>query len=375
MKTTALLVLEDGTVLPGQSCGAEGETTGEVVFNTSMTGYQEVLTDPSYKGQFVAMTYPQIGNYGVTAEDNESGKPHLSGFVVRELCKKPSNWQSVESLDFFLKKHNVVAIEGVDTRALTLRLREKGALRAVLSTVDNDPKRLLAKAHQAPGLSGLDLVKAVTCAERYPWRGGFKESDPELHVAVYDFGVKLGILRCLAAMGCRVTVLPARTPAKDVLALAPDGVLLSNGPGDPEPVGYAVENVKRLLDSHIPLFGICLGHQLLGLALGGKTFKLKFGHHGSNHPVMDLETRKVEITSQNHGFCVDLDSLPPQVKTTHVNLNDRTSEGMAHSLLPVFSVQYHPEASAGPRDSRYLFQRFREMMLSRRESRSKMRQG
>ena len=284
MKTTALLALEDGTVLRGQSCGAEGTTVGEVVFNTSMTGYQEVLTDPSYKGQFVAMTYPQIGNYGITAEDNESRRPHLSGFIVRELCQTPSNWQSVEPLHFFLKKHGVVAIEGVDTRALTLRVREKGALRVALSTSDLEPRRLLAQARQAPKMAGSDLVQHVTCAETTRWTEGFKAKDngKALHVVVYDFGVKFGILRCLAQAGCKVTVVPARTSAQEALALRPDGLLLSNGPGDPEPVAYAVETVKRLLGTRVPVFGICLGHQLLGLALGGRTFKLKFGHHGAN---------------------------------------------------------------------------------------------
>ena len=368
MKTTALLVLEDGTVFEGQSCGAEGETSGEAVFNTSMTGYQEVLTDPSYQGQLVAMTYPQIGNYGITAEDNESAKPWLSGFIVRELCRRPSNWRSVESADFFLRKHGIVAIEGVDTRALTLRLRAKGALRAVLSTKDLDRRRLLAKVRKVPTMAGSDLVQAVTCAEKYHWTEGYKEAGKPLHVVVYDYGVKFGILRCLARMGCKVTVLPASAPAEEALALKPDGLLLSNGPGDPEPVVYAVETVKRLLDSRVPLFGICLGHQILGLALGGRTYKLKFGHHGANHPVMDLDTRKVEVTTQNHGFCVDLASLPKEVRTTHVNLNDNTSEGLAHSELPAFSVQYHPEASAGPHDSRYLFQRFRELMIARQEA-------
>ncbi|MBI5630634.1 MAG: glutamine-hydrolyzing carbamoyl-phosphate synthase small subunit [Elusimicrobia bacterium] len=369
MKTTALLVLEDGTILTGQACGAEGEASGEMVFNTSMTGYQEVLTDPSYQGQIVAMTYPQIGNYGITAEDNESRKAFLSGLVVRELCRHPSNWQSVESAQFFLKKHGIAAIEGVDTRALTLRLREKGALRAVLSTTDLDPKRLLAKARNVQSMLGLDLVKDVSCPEKYLWVEGYVppgNGTKPLHVVVFDFGVKYGILRCLAQIGCQVTVVPARTTAEEALALKPDGILLSNGPGDPEPVTYAIETIQRLLEKQMPIFGICLGHQLLGLALGGKTFKLKFGHHGANHPVLDVDTEKVEITTQNHGFCVDLDCLPKEVRTTHINLNDRTSEGMAHSQLPAFSVQYHPEASAGPHDSRYLFARFKDLMISRR---------
>jgi carbamoyl-phosphate synthase small subunit len=368
MKTTALLVLEDGTVLPGRSCGAEGETSGEVVFNTSMTGYQEVLSDPSYKGQLVTMTYPQIGNYGITADDNESRQPFLAGFVVRELCRLPSNWQSVESLDFYLRKHGIVAIEGVDTRALTLRLRDKGALRAVLSTNDLEPRSLLKKVRLVPSMAGLDLAQHVTCGEKYRWNDQHPAPGKALHVVVYDFGVKFGILRGLAGLGCQVTVVPARTTAEEALALKPDGILLSNGPGDPEPVTYAVETIKRLIDKRIPTFGICLGHQLLGLALGGRTFKLKFGHHGANHPVMELATKKVEITSQNHGFCVDLDSLPREVRTTHINLNDKTSEGLAHSQLPLFSVQYHPEASAGPHDSRYLFGRFRDLMVARKEA-------
>jgi carbamoyl-phosphate synthase small subunit len=371
MKTTALLVLEDGTVLKGQSCGAEGETSGEVVFNTSLTGYQEIITDPSYEGQLVAMTYPQIGNYGITAEDNESRKPFLSGFIVRELCKTPSNWQSVESVGNYLKKHSIVAIEGIDTRALTLRLRDKGALRAVLSTRDLDPKSLLKKALAVPSMAGQDLAQKVTCSEKYEWLEGYKEGNKKLHVVVMDFGAKFGIMRCLAGIGCKVTVVPAQTDSDAIKTLKPDGVMLSNGPGDPEPVTYAVDTIRELLEVRMPTFGICLGHQLLGLALGGKTYKLKFGHHGANHPVLDLSTRKVEITTQNHGFCVDIDSLPRQVKTTHVNLNDNTSEGLAHAQLPAFSVQYHPEASAGPHDSRYLFERFREMMIARREAPSK----
>ncbi|HEX4047253.1 MAG TPA: glutamine-hydrolyzing carbamoyl-phosphate synthase small subunit, partial [Elusimicrobiota bacterium] len=335
--------------------------------NTAMTGYQEILTDPSYCGQLVAMTYPQIGNYGITARDRESSRPRLSGFIVRELCRTPSNWESVESVPDFLQKHGIVAIEGVDTRALTLRLREKGALRGVISTLDGDPKRLVAKAKASPSMAGLNLAKVVTCEKAYSWEEGVA-AKPALHVVVMDFGVKHGILRCLAAMGARVTVVPASTAAEEILRLKPDGVLLSNGPGDPEPVTDAIETIRKLIAERLPLFGICLGHQLLGLAFGGRTYKLKFGHHGSNHPVKDLETGKVEITSQNHGFCVDLDSLPKEVRTTHVNLNDGTSEGMAHAALPVFSVQHHPEASAGPHDSRYLFDRFRAMMLARKEA-------
>ena len=375
MKPSALLALEDGTVFRGFSCGAEGESGGELVFNTSMMGYQEVLTDPSYEGQLVVMTYPQIGNYGITETDNESRKPFLEGFVVRELCRHPSNWQSVETVEFFLRKHGICGIEGIDTRALAIRLRDKGALRAVLSTTDRDERRLVRRARELPPMSGRDLARTVSCDKPYSWSERLPDGpsgleplrlERPLHVVVLDFGVKYSILRCLASLGCRVTVVPARTPADEVLAQKPDGVLLSNGPGDPAPATYAIETTRRLLDTAVPLFGICLGHQILGLALGGRTFKLKFGHHGANHPVKDLTTGKIEITTQNHGFCVDLDSLPREVRTTHVNLNDNTSEGMAHGQLPVFSVQYHPEAGAGPHDARYLFRRFGEAMLARK---------
>ena len=369
MNEKAWLVLEDGTFLRGRSCGAAGEAGGEFVFNTSMTGYQEILTDPSYAGQCVVMTYPLIGNYGITARDLESARPRLCAFVVRELCRNPSNNESIQTAGEFLKQHGIVAIDDVDTRALTLKLRDKGALRGLVSTIDGDKKRLLAKARALPAMSGQNLAQAVTCQAPTSWDEGYKPADRSLHVVVMDFGVKFSILRCLAAMGCKVTVVPAASSCADIVRLKPDGVLLSNGPGDPEPVTVAVETIRHLLAERMPLFGICLGHQLLGLALGGKTFKLKFGHHGSNHPVKDLETGKIEITSQNHGFCVDLKSLPAAVKTTHVNLNDGTSEGMAHAELPAFSVQYHPEACAGPHDSRYLFDRFRTLMLSRQEAR------
>ena len=371
MNDKAWLALEDGTVYTGKACGAAGEAGGEFVFNTAMTGYQEILTDPSYAGQCVVMTYPMIGNYGITAADNESLRPRLSGFVVRELCRNPSNYECVQPVGDFLKKHGIVAIEEIDTRALTLKLREKGALRGIISTLDGDKKRLIEKAKALPSMAGMNLARTVTCGESYSWEEGFKPSDKPLHVVVMDFGVKHGILRCLAAMGCKVTVVPASTTAERILKLKPDGVLLSNGPGDPEPVTDAIETIRALLAERTPLFGICLGHQLLGLALGGRTYKLKFGHHGSNHPVKDLETGKIEITSQNHGFCVDLESLPSSVRTTHVNLNDGTSEGMAHADLPAFSVQYHPEASAGPHDSRYLFDRFKNLMLARQEARSR----
>ena len=371
MNDKAWLALEDGTIFTGRACGAAGESGGEFVFNTAMTGYQEILTDPSYAGQCVVMTYPLIGNYGITAADNESNRPRLSGFVVREMCKTPSNYESVESVGAYLKKHGIVGIEEVDTRALTLLLRQKGALRGIISTVDGDKKRLVAKAKALPSMAGQNLAKTVTCEKPYSWDEGYKPADKSLHVVVMDFGVKHGILRCLAAMGCKVTVVPASTTAEQIVALKPDGVLLTNGPGDPEPVTNAIETIKQLLTERVPLFGICLGHQLLGLALGGKTYKLKFGHHGSNHPVKDLETGKIEITSQNHGFCVDLKTLPSSVKTTHLNLNDGTSEGMSHAELPAFSVQYHPEASAGPHDSRYLFERFRALMLAGKEARSR----
>ena len=371
MNDKAWLALEDGTIFTGKACGAAGETGGEFVFNTAMTGYQEILTDSSYAGQCVVMTYPLIGNYGITAGDNESTRPRLSGFVVREMCKTPSNYESIDTVEGFLKRHGIVGIEQIDTRALTLKLRDKGALRGIISTLDGDKKRLVAKAQALPSMAGQNLAKVVTCAESYSWSEGFKPSGDSLHVVVMDFGVKHGILRCLAAMGCKVTVVPAGTTAERIFKLKPDGVLLSNGRGDPEPVTDAIETIKYLLAERMPIFGICLGHQLLGLALGGKTYKLKFGHHGSNHPVKDLETGKIEITSQNHGFCVDLKSLPSAVKTTHVNLNDGTSEGMSHAELPAFSVQYHPEASAGPHDSRYLFERFRTLMLARQEARSR----
>jgi len=371
----AALALEDGTFFSGTSFGAEGERAGELIFNTSMTGYQEVLTDPSYKGQIVVMTYPQIGNYGITAEDMESRKPFLEAFVVREASKTFSNHKAVESLQAFLARTGVVGIEGVDTRALTKRIRDKGAMRAVVSTHDLDRNSLVRKSRAVPRMVGQDLAKEVSCEAPYEWK---EDSQPSSHpanraslrVVVIDFGVKYSILRCLAAAGCDITVVPARTPAQDILRLSPDGVVLSNGPGDPEPVSYAIATAKRLMETEIPIFGICLGHQILGLALGGRTYKLKFGHHGANHPVKELATGKIEITTQNHGFCVDMHSLPKEVTTTHINLNDHTSEGMRHLQLPVFSVQYHPEAGAGPHDSRYLFNRFVKLMKQQKEAAS-----
>lgn len=362
----AWLALEDGTIFEGRSCGAVGEAAGELVFNTAMTGYQEILTDPSYCGQIVAMTYPQIGNYGITADDNESARPRLSGFIVNELCRTPSNYQSVEPLDRFLVRSAIVAIEGIDTRALTLRLRQKGALRGIISTTTHDPAKLVSAARALAPMTGKNLAKVVTCERPWPWTPS--ALNPKFHVVVMDFGVKFGILRALTQSGARVTVVPAHATAADILSQNPDGVLLSNGPGDPEPVTDAIDAIRALIVERMPIFGICLGHQLLGLALGAKTFKLKFGHHGSNHPVKNLETGRVEIASHNHGFCVDLKTLPPGVRGTHVSLNDGTSEGLAHETLPVFSVQYHPEASAGPHDSRYLFERFSSLMAKRREA-------
>jgi len=354
----ALLVLEDGTAFEGRTFAGEGEVEGEVVFNTSMTGYQEVLTDPSYRGQIVVMTYPLVGNYGVNPEDMESANIQVEGFVVREYEPAPSNWRSRMTLAEFLGGNGIVGIEGVDTRALTRRLRLAGAMKGVISTEDLDPRSLAAKAGASQGLVGRDLVKGVSCREAYRWPA----AESRRHVVVLDFGVKFNILRCLAGRGCRVTVVPAWTSADAVMAMNPDGVLLSNGPGDPEPITYAVDTIRKLI-GRVPLFGICLGQQLLAIALGGKTYKLKFGHRGANHPVKNLLTGKVEVTVQNHGFCVDADSIKdPEVEVTHINLNDGTLEGMRHRGLPAFSVQYHPEASAGPHDAAYLFDDFVAMM-------------
>jgi carbamoyl-phosphate synthase small subunit len=377
----AILALADGRFFEGVSFGAEGEAVGEVVFNTSMTGYQEILTDPSYEGQMVAMTYPEIGNVGVNPEDVESRKPYVRGFIVKEYSLTPSNWRSTQPLHEYMKANGIVGIERIDTRSLVRHLRDAGSQEGIISTLSGNPDELVAKARSSPGLVGKDLVREVTCQEPYDWTEGswelgkgYRKTDepagkerrrkgkaPEFFVVAYDFGIKFNILRGLVDSGCKVRVVPASTSAEEVLALNPDGIFLSNGPGDPDAVPYAKENVRKLIDRK-PVFGICLGHQIMGLALGGRTFKLKFGHHGGNHPVMDLTTRKVEISTQNHNFAVDPDSLKGLAEVTHINLNDKTVEGLAHRELPIFSVQYHPESSPGPHDASYLFKRFVELI-------------
>jgi len=377
----AILALEDGRVFRGRGYGAPGERFGEVVFNTSLSGYQEILTDPSYAGQIVILTYPHIGNYGTNPLDSESVRPFAEGLVVRELSELASNWRSMEETSGFLADFGVPVISDIDTRALVRHLRNHGAMRGVISTSDRDPQSLVAKAQASPSMLGLDLASRVSTPSRYEWiepsndiffrgasagRAASHEREhhapPRFHVVAYDFGIKHNILRRLVDIGSRVTVVPAQTPASDALQLKPDGVFLSNGPGDPEPVEYAAKTVGELM-GRVPVFGICLGHQIVGIALGGRTYKLKFGHHGGNHPVIDLETHKVEITAQNHGFAVDPDSLKhSEVVLTHMNLNDQTLEGLRHKSLPLFSVQYHPEASPGPHDAAYLFERFANMM-------------
>jgi len=369
MTRPAILALEDGRIFRGTAFGAVGEAAGEVVFNTSMTGYQEVLTDPSYRGQIVAMTYPLIGNYGVNDEDVESHRPWVEGFVVREVSRRRSNWRATKDLGTYLAEHDIPGIEGIDTRALTCHIREAGAMRAVLSSTDDDAARLVAKARASPGLVGRDLVKDVTSAEAWEWAPETTPDGPL--VALVDYGVKYGILRCLHQVGCRVIVMPASSSAERIADVGPDGLMLSNGPGDPAAVPYAVETLRRLIEDPpggqpIPIFGICMGHQMLGQALGGETFKLKFGHHGANHPAKDVATGQVAITVQNHGFCVDSDSLPDDdVQITHINLNDGTLEGLRHKRLPIVSVQFHPEASPGPHDAHYLFRRFVDLMRRR----------
>jgi carbamoyl-phosphate synthase small subunit len=366
--TVAKLALEDGTVYAGRSFGAAGERIGEVVFNTALSGYQEILTDPSYKGQIVAMTCPHIGNYGVNEEDVESARPWVEGFVGREFSAIPSNHRATQSLDAYLKKHGIVAIDDVDTRALTRRLRIAGAMNGVISTADLDDASLVEKAKRAPSMAGLDLVKEVTTREARPWRefvaaGADEKKRGKHRVALFDCGAKWNIVRLLAGAGCDVMVYPASTPAETVLKEKPDGVFLSNGPGDPAVVTYLIDAMKKILKKEVPTFGICLGHQILGLALGAKTYKLKFGHHGANHPVKRVETGQVEITSQNHGFAVDEKSIAGLgIEVTHVNLNDGTIEGFRHKRIPAFCVQYHPEAAPGPHDSRYLFDTFTKLM-------------
>ena len=378
----AVLALEDGTWFEGLSFGAEGKSFGEVCFNTSMTGYQEILTDPSYRGQIVTMTYPLIGNYGVNPVDIESRKPFLSGFVVKEYCKHPSNYRMTQTLGDYLRKNNIIGIEGIDTRALTAHLRTHGAKNGVLSTTELDPKKLVKQAKDSPGLVGRDLVKEVTCDKPYHWTelpynldkpgekaepqmdlAGLTPPEKRIKIAAMDCGIKYNILRRLTAEGFDVTVYPATTKADVLLSSGAKGFFFSNGPGDPEAVPYVFQTLKKLIDSNAPIFGICLGHQMLGLALGGKTYKLKFGHRGANQPVINMKNSKVEITSQNHGFAVDPDSLDKSlVYQSHINLSDNTSEGLAMKHKPVYSVQYHPEASPGPHDSRYLFKQFREMV-------------
>jgi carbamoyl-phosphate synthase small subunit len=373
---SAVLVLADGTVFRGRSVGAPGISAGEVVFNTAMTGYQEILTDPSYCGQIVTLTYPHIGNTGVNAEDEESGRVYAAGLVVRDLPALLSSWRAQQSLPQYLHEKNVVAIADIDTRKLTRILREKGAQNGALMAGGVDLARALAAARAFPGLAGMDLAKVVTTPRPYEWREGKWElgkgyrhiGDAPCHVVAYDYGIKRNILRLLAERGARITVVPAQTPAREVLRLQPDGVFLSNGPGDPEPCDYAIESIGEILDAtRVPVFGICLGHQLMGLASGAKTMKMKFGHHGANHPVKDLETGQVVITSQNHGFAVDAASLPPTLKPTHVSLFDGSLQGLARTDRPAFCFQGHPEASPGPHDIGYLFDRFAKLMSEARE--------
>ena len=377
MPITAILALEDGRCFEGTAFGATGTTTGEICFNTSMTGYQEVITDPSYRGQIVTMTYPQIGNYGVNSEDAESAGPHIRAFVIGELCQVPSNWRSSQPLGEYLASHNILGIEGIDTRALTKHLRSRGAMRACVTT-DLNREQAIAAAQASPSMEGMDYVKEVSTRESYEWRdesrqwvlpnnstghlGPYEDLPPvRYRIVAYDFGIKFNILRRLRQAGFEVEVVNSTATAAEVLAKNPDGIFLSNGPGDPAALGYIHGELRQLLGKK-PIFGICLGHQLLGHAYGGSTFKLKFGHRGGNQPVKDLRDGKVSITSQNHGFAVDPDSLPPEIEVTHINLNDGTVEGMRHRELPVFSVQYHPEAAPGPNDAAYFFEEFASLI-------------
>ena len=353
------MVLEDGRTFNGASFGAEGETFGEIVFNTSMTGYQEILTDPSYAGQIVCMTYPLIGNYGVNGEDVESRRPWAEGFVVREASRIASNWRSTETLDSYLKRNRIVGIEHIDTRALVRHIRDKGAMRSAISTVDLDSESLLQKVLASPTMENRELASAVTVAGEFEYPSA---NEARFHIVAYDFGVKTNSLREFAKFRCRVTVVPAEMSADRVLDLKPDGIFLSNGPGDPASMTTVVAEIKKLTESQVPMFGICLGHQILGQVFGGKTYKLKFGHRGGNQPIKNLDTGKIEIASHNHGFAVAKDSLPPDVEVTHVNINDDTVAGLRHKSLPIFSVQYHPESAPGPHDSEYLFRQFVELM-------------
>lgn len=355
----AILVLEDGRTFYGASFGADGETFGEMVFNTSMSGYQEILTDPSYAGQIVCMTYPLIGNYGVNEDDTESRKPWAEGLVVREASRIASNWRSTETLDSYLVRNDIVGLEHIDTRALVRHIRDKGAMRAAISTVDLDAESLLKKVLESPSMNNRELASFVTSEQTFDYPS---IDEHQYHVVCYDFGVKTNSLREFSKMGCRITVVPSDTSAEDVMALKPDGIFLSNGPGDPASMTKVVDEIRKLTETQLPMFGICLGHQLIGQVFGGETYKLKFGHRGGNQPIMDLTTGKVEITAHNHGFAVAEESLPANVEVTHINLNDKTVAGLRHKTLPVFSVQYHPESAPGPHDSEYLFERFVELI-------------
>lgn len=359
----ATLVLEDGRVFRGKAFGADGEAFGEMVFNTSMTGYQEILTDPSYAGQIVCMTYPLIGNYGVNHDDVESRKPWAEGFVVKEVSEVVSNWRSTDSLDSYLKENGIIGIEKIDTRALVRHIRDKGAMRAVISTVEADVDKLLSKVLSSPSMENRELASEVTSGSSYEFPS---VSTEKFHVVAYDFGVKTNSLREFSKFGCRTTVVPSSAAAADVLSLKPDGIFLSNGPGDPATMTAVVAEVKKLTETGIPIFGICLGHQILGQVFGGTTYKMKFGHRGGNQPIKDLTTGKIEIASHNHGFAVAKESLPEEIEVTHVNLNDDTVAGLRHKLLPVFSVQYHPESAPGPHDSEYLFERFIALMSAKK---------